>query len=532
MRGGARYTLARDRSPFISCLDTPLLQLSPSDPFTLRDACNGVHCWGAIGSGKTSGPGKALAGAYLRAGMGGIWLCAKPDEVELALSYARANGRLHDVIIFGEGKGFDPLSWELGRQGMQGIGAVVDCLMRILEAADHASGAAAKPSEEIWRQLVRQFIAHAVPLLYAAWGRVTIADIVAFVTSAAKTKEQYTDQAFIGASLAARTLGQVMKAPAVPLPDAQSFIDYFIYEYTAIPDKMRGSGVASLAAKLDRFKFGRMKSLFCGATTIVPEMCFHGAIIILNMPVLTWNDDGVIAQCLFKYCFERAVEARNGLHPSQRERPVFEFADEGHYFLTPSSEAFLSTCRGARCCVVYMSQTLPTYYARIGQDQSAAADGLVGKFNTQIFCLNSCIKTNEYASKLIGRDVTWRRTKGASYGTNNSRGMNEGANANKGNSSNHGSSTGGQSSSWNHSSGDSSGSGTSWGGNVGKGTSAGESWSEAENMDNLIEPRFFANNLKSGGPRHGNLVTAIWFKAGAAFEEADGSNWLTVTFRQ
>ena len=68
---------------YIANLDAPLLRLSHKDVFTLRDACQGVHVFGGIGSGKTSGSGKALASAYLRAGFGGLVLCAKPDELSL-----------------------------------------------------------------------------------------------------------------------------------------------------------------------------------------------------------------------------------------------------------------------------------------------------------------------------------------------------------------------------------------------------------------------------------------------------------------
>lgn len=55
-----------------SALDAPLLQLTRHDPFTLRDAVQGVCVTGGIGSGKTSGSGATLAGAYLPAGMGGL----------------------------------------------------------------------------------------------------------------------------------------------------------------------------------------------------------------------------------------------------------------------------------------------------------------------------------------------------------------------------------------------------------------------------------------------------------------------------
>jgi len=69
---------AVSRCCFFPILDSPLLALSQRDRFTLRHACDGVHIFGGIGSGKTSGSGKALAGTYLRAGMGRLVLCAKP----------------------------------------------------------------------------------------------------------------------------------------------------------------------------------------------------------------------------------------------------------------------------------------------------------------------------------------------------------------------------------------------------------------------------------------------------------------------
>ena len=85
---------------FISDLDTPLLQLTSKDFFTLRQAVQGTHVFGGIGAGKTSGAGRALAGAYLRAGMGGLILTAKPEEVELWISYCKQHGREDSMILF------------------------------------------------------------------------------------------------------------------------------------------------------------------------------------------------------------------------------------------------------------------------------------------------------------------------------------------------------------------------------------------------------------------------------------------------
>ena len=153
---------------FVSELDTPLLALSDRDSFTLRDACAGVHVFGGIGSGKTSGTGHTLAGAYLRAGMGGLVLCAKPEEVDLWLAYAKEHGRRDSVIVFDEQQGFNFIEYELGRHGLRGISNVTECLLRILDSADNVMGAGGTDSNPFWEQSTRMALNYSIPALYSA----------------------------------------------------------------------------------------------------------------------------------------------------------------------------------------------------------------------------------------------------------------------------------------------------------------------------------------------------------------------------
>lgn len=519
---------------FISNLDTPLLALSPRDNFTLRDAVTGVHIFGGIGSGKTSGSGQTLAAAYLRAGMGGLVLCAKPEEVPLWLGYARKHGRSKSVVVFDETRGFNFIDHELARQGHKGISNVTECVMRVLESADQTTGTTGAASDPFWPQSTRQVLGHAIPVLYAAHGKVTVAGIIDFVVSAATKADQYIDQEWANDSFAARTLRKAADDPVFPMEQRteRAMFEYWFHEWPEIPEKTRGNIRISLSARLDRFRHGRLRDCFCGKTDIVPEMAFHGAIILMSMPALTWNEGGIIGQQLMKYMFQRAVESRNGLEASQQQRPVFLWADEAQYFLSVKDDEFLSTCRAPRACVVFLSQTLPSYYARLGKDKTDAADGLVGKFATQVFHQNADNRTNEYASKLIGRTLQRRRSESYGKGTNRSRGMNAGANTSGGTSSSSGGSYGGQQSSSNYSVGSNRSSGNSWGDNVGEGSSENWSTGSSEQMDNRIEPRFFASELLSGGPANRHRVTAVWFKAGGDFKEGDGGNFLIPTFTQ
>jgi hypothetical protein len=265
---------------------------------------------------------------------------------------------------------------------------------------------------------------------------------------------------------------------------------------------------------------------------VLPEFSFGGSIILMAMPPMSWGNDGAIGQILMKYMWERIIESRNGLDPSLRDRPVFLWCDEAHTFLHHTDDQFLSTCRASRACVVFMSQSLPTYFSKVGEGKVNAVKGLLGKFGTHIFHLNSCNDTNKFASDIIGRDLVWRSTQGRSDGWSTQRGMNEGSNVNRGHSSSHGTSSGGKSTGFNSNSGNNTGSGENYGLNVGQGSNGSESYSQQQTMDNVIEPGFFARGLLPGGPKNGNIVTAVWFKAGAHFRASRGRNWMIARFRQ
>ena len=280
-------------------------------------------------------------------------------------------------------------------------------------------------------------------------------------------------------------------------------------------------------------------------------MTMGGAIIIMALPVLSYNEDGIVAQQLFKFLWQRAVESRNGLPAQFRERPVFVYGDEAQYFVSSYDDQFLSTCRGSKACVVYLSQSLPTYYHMLGKEQSDAVDGFLGKFNNHVFHLNQDPRTNGFASALIGRGIQRRGSGNETKGSNRQQGRNYGGSASDtytlGESDNQGSGKNyaglifpteqGQSSN--------EGAGTnralanqrgrSHGYNSGSGTNESVTSGYSENMDNLLEPNWFSTALKTGGPENGFLTTALWFRAGAKFKRplpGVSDNVLLATFKQ
>jgi TraM recognition site of TraD and TraG len=525
---------------YVTDLDTPLLDLSgKGDMLTPRDSVGGIHWTAGIGQGKSSAA-HVLAGALLRAGYGGIVTAAKPEEPEIWRGYTADHGRKKSYFLFDENEGFNFLDYELSRHGIEGIGTVTEYLMRVLEAAKRVSNSASGGGgdQEFWDSCTRLMLRYTLGPLYAAHGSVSVEDIIRFISSAPESHAQRSDAAWMERSFLHKVMYKACRTPAVRMPaDAMNnTIDFWENRYLQIPEKTRGNIVITVGTVLDRFLHGRLKRAFCGKTTIVPEMAFHGAVICLAMPSLTWNEDGIIAQQLFKYAFQRSVLSRNALAKQHRDRFVFLWSDEAQEFVNSYDAQFLSLCRGSRCCVVNLTQSLPTYYSKMGGSTPREdAQALVGKFMSHIYGANSCPDTNEYASRVIGKVLTRRRNSSRGRAENFNIGMSTGETENSGSSFNSGSSSSYAGGRGNHGSnsgsGHSSGEGSNWGANKGRGTSRNENEGYSESMEYAIEPGDFARLLKSGGPQNNNIVTAIWFQTGRKFS-ASGTNWMLVRFKQ
>lgn len=528
---------ARQHRSWPGSLEMPLLHLSAAanDNFTIRDASTNIFVCGAIGSGKSTGFGATVRRAMLRAGLGGIVHVAKAEEIDAWLADARACGRLDSVIILDERQGYNFIAHELSRQGADGINSVVEFLMRILEIVRRAMPDGGRVGDAFWESAARQLLRMILPVLYAATGTVRMEDIVLFLTSAPTNSDQWYDEEWRRASFAWNVLMRAKEAPATHIdPTELARIALFWRDQFARQDaKLRTNITATVSTSLDRFLHGRLAKVFTQDTTIVPELIFGGAIIIMAMPTAVWNEDGVVAQQLFKYATQRAVLSRNSLPPHLRERPVFIYADEAQNFLNSFDAEFLSQSRSSLCVSVYLTQSLPTLYAKIGGENAKHfADMLLAQFGTKVFCSNSCPETNRFAADTIGRSLQRRATYSEGESTGWNAGMNMGEGWNSGTSSNFSFSPDGKGGT-NHSTsfGDSSGSNSSQGRN--RGVSGGESlshgWSEV--MDYDLEPAFFSRALRTGGPTNGGIVDAIWFQAGRTFS-ATGRPFLLTSFQQ
>jgi hypothetical protein len=511
---------------YLTDMDAPLLQLDGKHAFTLRHAFEGVQIFGGTGSGKTSGSGRALAHAYLKAGFGGLILCAKIDEADNWTRYALECGREKSLLRFDYegGARFNFLEYDMLTS--KTTDNAVHTLMNILRAG---AGQAVSNGESnrFWEDSVKQLISNSLDLLFAAYGKVRLPDVGELVLSTPQNIEEGASDHWNQTSFFAHTVKKATYAPVRPLPpaDMRSIQHYFL-KWVRMEHKTRSNIEATLSTTLAGFEKGAMRELFTTTTNIVPELTHEGALIVVDLPKHTWGDAGITAQHILKYAWQRAAQRRK---PDTQQRPVFLWADESQYFISDADAEFQSTARSYRAATVYMTQSLNAYKHAIGGvNAENTVMALVGNLRTQIFHQSGNPDTCNYAAKLVGKGLHWREnvSEGSSEGFSHGESYSgtEGASTSQGTTySNSRSSSGGQGwlglngqqASWNESdSGGTSNSG-GWHRSTTEGMNSSISQNRTQNRgasqqkDYLLEPDYFRTELRTGGKPNGGIVDGV-----------------------
>lgn len=419
--------------PVITDLDYPLIKFSSDkqDWWTVRDAVRGVQIFGGIGSGKSSGSGKMIAKAFLKNGFGGLVLCAKPDEKENWIAYAREMGREDDLIIFEEDSPyeFNPLQYEMTRPG-KGSGEIfnlANLFMEIYKMGNRFSGGGdTNESERYWDTALRRCLNRMLQLLKMAGQEISIKNMRDLLTTTLSEEEvesfnEMSDKEKLDLADENYCIGCLADAggKAVTESEIEEFKlvrNYFMREFARLPDKARPTIAESFLGLAEPFSSGILKKHFSQRTNLRPELTHEGKIIILNFPVKEYLQAGVYAQGIFKLLWQQATERRN---TNDALLPVFIWVDEAQLFLSDYDQIFQTTARSSRACTVFISQNISNYYATIGgRDPRPRVDSLLGNLGTKIFHANNDAVTNQWAANTIGKDLF--NLSGISVGQNHS----------------------------------------------------------------------------------------------------------------
>lgn len=464
-------------------LDTILLNFNGDEPFTIREACEGVQIFGGIGSGKTSGSGATLARAFLRSGFGGLVLCAKKDELETWQGYAKETGRQDSLLVFDtSGKFTFPfLQYEIEREG-EGAGYtenLVRLFTTVYEAISRSDSGGG--SDPYWERAMQQLLRNAIDLCMIARGTVSVPLIHQIIMSAPLSAEQRDTQEWRDNSLCWQLLseGNVKEVDIWTAHDFESTAAFWLKEYPNLSEKTRSSVLSTLTTMMDNFLRRPFRMLFSEppeeSNKAFPELTHHGVVIVMNLPVKEYGDAGRAAQVVYKYLWQQAAERRN---VKENPRPVFLWVDEAQNFATEYDMQFQATARSSRACTVYLTQNIPNYYAEMGGEHSKyRVDSLMGNLQTKIWHANSDPKTNTEAAEIIGKSWQVRRNAGTSVG----------------------------------------------------GESFNISSGESESFDYDVPPQEFSK-LSKGGPANNRIVEAFVFQNGRVWK--NGLTHLRVKFKQ
>ncbi len=434
--------------------DDPILEFSTDsrDFVTLRDLLRACLILGATGSGKTSSSARRLAKRLLKKGLGGLILCAKPEEREHWEKLVRECNRLDDLIIFCEGSPyrFNPFHYEVTRRG-KGAGAtfnLVNLLMTIYQMGRTISGQGiANEGDRFWDTALKRLVGRVIDLLKLAREEVSIENMHAVITSTLSKEERDAMSTLMQENEEDAILEKLEKWGEINFyirclyngtkrlikedgkEDYDSLLrqyhlvkNYFNREFPLLAERTRTIIIESFLGIVEPFLSGLLYDYFSQGTNIYPEWIEEGKIIILDFPIKDYLELGVYAQGIFKFLTQQALERRKFY---EGDRPVFLWIDEAHFFLNSEyDQLFLTTSRSSGTCVCLITQNISNFYAAIGgRNPKPKVDSLLGLLAVKIFHNNSDPITNNFAADSIGK--YFKSVGGISAGQYNNVNMNQ-----------------------------------------------------------------------------------------------------------
>jgi hypothetical protein len=344
-----------------------LLRWSPRDRWTLEQACLGSLITGAIGSGKTSGPFQYISRSFIRAGFGGLFLCAKVDAAKEYQDLAASEGRSGDVIVFRPGEhGFNFLTYEAQRPGA-GKAIIENILMILMQAAEVASRKhGSNRGDDFFEEAMKQLLRNCLHVVIAATGGVDLGVVLEIVqTLPQRLNDLEEPEKFRSLQILAEAEAKASSDRAEEMRLART---YFTNAWPGLSDRTRSSIAITLEVLLDSFMRYPLRDLLLRKTSVTPDDVLAGKLVVIDVAVKEFDLIGKIAGVIWKYSMQRAIERRPGLadHAGDNLRPIFIAADEAQFWATSWDTLFQMTARSARGCTVYGTQNLPNFYAEIG----------------------------------------------------------------------------------------------------------------------------------------------------------------------
>ena len=398
----------------VNILDEVILNIE-GNLWTVRDACTGVMVFGMTGSGKSSGPLHKIANKFLTLNFGGVVFCAKPDECDTWIKYAKEAHREDDLLFLSK-LTFNYLDHESRRSGRGGgqIENLVNLYLEIVNMGKDKRNSGGG-NDEYWNNAVKQLLRNTMTILKMAGESINIENIYRMVISAPSANGNTAEESSYCTDLMALSIPEHLRQT----PEFEIARTFFLEEFAHLDERTRSNTVSSFSVTADSMQRGELARCFSApeSTLHLEDIYRNHKILIVDYDQKSWGRMGQYAAGIIKYCFEMMIERREDISNNDAP-PVFLWADECQFFSLDYDQKFQTTARSSRTLTVYATQNLGNLYDGYGKEK---ASSLLGNLGTKFFCQNGEFETNEWASKSIGQEIILRKNQ--TYGDSKSSSM-------------------------------------------------------------------------------------------------------------
>jgi hypothetical protein len=473
-----------------SSLDQPLAYWSPSDPWTMRDACANTLIVGKTGSGKSSGAGDYCLRAVVRyPNSGGVIFAAKPEDKAYVQRVFREERTLSDLFIL-EPEGaarFNVLDYERAKGAdVRDLSQACMTFKETLERTEGAGGGGGSGEMGYWASQQRMMLHNAIQVLLLATGRIDPWELQCFITGAAISYAEIGDPAW-QRSFHYQML-QEARTKAVTGREQHDYElaeQYWISQLPRLNDRTRSSIEAGVYNTLHAMNTGIARELLATTTTLSPELLEQRKWILVNAPIAPGDVTSSVINTAVKYAVQRHILKRK----AGADDPLLcIFSDEFQKLANSYDAKFLAECRSHKGCLIALTQSVHALYANLhGKGGEHETDALLTNFGQVVVHTLGDAKSARQWSELLGnqRELFISTT-------------------------------------------------TTPNGDALFDLLMGRvqvSVSAAERYEPYLQPSTFLRDLRQGGPESGNWVDGVVIRSGTPFRHS-GANFLLTSFRQ
>ena len=182
--------------------------------------------------------------------------------------------------------------------------------------------------------------------------------------------------------------------------DLELLADFWLHEYPAMDERPRSSILAGVQNTLHTFNTGIARELVSTTTSCSPATMERGKWILVDMPLDQYGASGKFVMTGWKFLTQKHILRRK---PGLEDSPIVIWCDEAQEVLNSHDASFLAKCRSHFGCMVYLTQSIHSYYGAMGSHQAEhQANALLTNFLHKVFHVVGDAQTAQWASSLLG----------------------------------------------------------------------------------------------------------------------------------